>query len=39
MQVISSNAYMLETLLGEKLPKVLNGRFLKQHYSSVRQDA
>jgi hypothetical protein len=37
--VIYCNVYMLETLQGEKLPKVLNGRFLKQYYSSVWQDS
>jgi hypothetical protein len=39
VRVIYRNAYMLETLLGEKLPKVLNGYFLKQYYPSVWKDA
>jgi hypothetical protein len=30
---------MLEILQHEKLPKALNGRFLKQYYPSVWQDA
>jgi hypothetical protein len=34
-QVLSGNAYKLQTLQGEDLPKALNGRFLKQYYSSV----
>jgi hypothetical protein len=36
--IISDNAYMLETLLGDKLPKALNERFLKQYYPSVWQE-
>lgn len=39
VQVIYGNAYMLETLLGDKLPKTLNGRFLKQYNPSMWQDA
>jgi hypothetical protein len=38
-QVITSNAYMTQTLQGEDLPKALNGRFLKQYHSSMWQDA
>jgi hypothetical protein len=34
-QVISGNAYMLQTLQGEDLPKALNGRFLKQYHPSM----
>jgi hypothetical protein len=30
---------MLQTLQGEDLPKALNGRFLKQYYPIVWQDA
>jgi hypothetical protein len=30
---------MMETLQGDKLPKALNGRFLKQYDPSVWQDA
>jgi hypothetical protein len=38
-QVIAGNAYMLQTLQGEDLPKALNGRFLKQYHPSMWQDA
>jgi hypothetical protein len=39
LHVISGNVYILEILHDEKLPKTLNGCFLKWYYSSVRQDA
>jgi hypothetical protein len=38
-KVITGNAYMIQTLQGEDLPKALNGRFLKQYHSSMWQDA
>jgi hypothetical protein len=38
-QVISGNAYMLQTLQGEDLSKALNWRFIKQYHSSMQQDA
>jgi hypothetical protein len=38
-QVMSGNAYLLQTLLGKDLPKALNGRFLKQYHPSMWQDA
>jgi hypothetical protein len=38
-QVIYVNAYMLQTLQGEDLPKAQNGHFLKQYRPSVWQDA
>jgi hypothetical protein len=38
-QVISGNAYLLQTLQGKDLPKALNGRFLKQYHPSMWQDA
>jgi uncharacterized protein YktA (UPF0223 family) len=38
-QVISNNAYMLQTLQADEPPKTLNGRFLKQYDPSVWQDA
>jgi hypothetical protein len=38
-QVISGNAYLLQTLQGKGLPKALNGRFLKQYHPSMWQDA
>ena len=37
-QVIG-NAYMLQTLQGEDLPKAVNGRFLKKYHPSMWQDA
>jgi len=39
VQVVPGNAYMLEYLNGEELPKALNGRFLKRYYPSVWQNA
>ena len=39
VKIIKGNAYMAETLQGEKLPKALNGRYLKKYYPSVWQDA
>jgi hypothetical protein len=33
------NAYMLQTLQGEDLPKALNVRFLKQYHPSMWRDA
>jgi hypothetical protein len=38
-QVITSNAYIFQTLQGEDLPMALNGRFLKQYHPSTWQDA
>ena len=37
--VISGNAYMLQTLLGEDLAKTLNRRFLEQYHPGMWQDA
>jgi hypothetical protein len=37
-QVMSGNAYLLQTLQGNDLPKTLNGRFLKQYHPSMWQD-
>jgi hypothetical protein len=37
-QVISGNAYLLQTLQGNDLPKMLKGRFLKQYHPSMWQD-
>jgi hypothetical protein len=36
-QVISGNTYLLQTLQGKDLPKVLNGRFLKHYHPSMWQ--
>jgi hypothetical protein len=38
-QVISGNAYLLQTLQGKDLPKTLNGRFLNQYHPSMWQVA
>jgi hypothetical protein len=38
-QVMSVNAYLLQTLQDKDLPKALNGRFLKQYHPSMWQDA
>jgi hypothetical protein len=39
MQVMSGNAYLLQTLQGKDLPKALNGHFLKPYHPSMWQDA
>jgi hypothetical protein len=38
-QVISCNAYLLQTLQGKDLPKALNGRLLKKYHPSMWKDA
>ena len=38
-RVVPGNAYVLEDLQGNELPKALNGRFLKKYDPSMRQDA
>jgi hypothetical protein len=38
-QVMSSNAYLLQTLQGKDLPKALNRCFLKKYHPSMWQDA
>jgi hypothetical protein len=35
IQVMSDNAYLLQTLQGKDLPKALNGCFLKQYHPSM----
>jgi hypothetical protein len=35
IQVMSGNAYLLQTLQGKDLAKALNGRFLKQYHPSM----
>jgi hypothetical protein len=37
--IVPGNAYFVETLEGRKLPKALNGRYLKGYYPSVWQEA
>ena len=39
IKVISGNSYMIETMQGEGLPRVINGRYLKKFYPSVWQSA
>jgi hypothetical protein len=39
IEVMSGNAYLLQTLQGKDLPKALNGRFLKQYHPSMWQNA
>jgi hypothetical protein len=35
VKVIAENSYMMESLQGTHLPRVLNGRYLKKYYPSV----
>jgi hypothetical protein len=39
VKVCSGNSYMVETLQGQRLPRALNGRYLKIFHPSVWQDA
>jgi hypothetical protein len=39
VKVCSGNSYMVETLQGQRLPRTLNGRYLKIFHPSVWQDA
>jgi hypothetical protein len=39
VRVCSGNSFMLQSLQGQQLPKMLNGRYLKKFYPSVWQDA
>ena len=34
--IVPGNAYMLETLEGEKFPRAVNGKYLKKYYPSIR---
>jgi hypothetical protein len=38
VRVCSGNSYMVESLQGRQLPRVLNGRYSKKFYPSVWQD-
>ena len=38
VKVIFGNSYIVETLQGERLPRALNGRYLKKYYPSIWQD-
>ena len=39
VKVIFGNSYMIETLQGDRLPRAINGKYLKKFYPSVWQDA
>ena len=39
VKLIFGNSYILEMLQGERLPRALNGKYLKKYYPSVWQDA
>jgi hypothetical protein len=38
-QCVPGNAYILETLEGERFPKALNDKYLKKYYPSIWVDA
>ena len=35
VKVVFGNSYMMETVKGERLPRAINGRYLKKFYPSV----
>ena len=39
IKVIFGNSYMVKRMQGERLPRALNGRYLKKYYPSVWQEA
>ena len=39
VKVIFGNFYMMETLQGDRLPRAINGKYLKKFYPNVWQDA
>ena len=39
VKVIFRNSQMMETLQGDRLPRAINGKYLKKFYPSVWQDA
>ena len=39
IKIISDNSYMMEMMQGERLPRAINGRYLKKFYPSVWQSA
>ena len=39
IKVISDNSYVMEMVQGERLPRAINGRYLKKVYPSVWQSA
>ena len=38
VKVVAGNLYMMESLQGTRLPRTLNGKYLKKYYPSVWQD-
>ena len=39
VKAIFGDSYMMETLQGDRLPRAINGKYLKKFYPSVWQDA
>ena len=39
IKAISGNSYMMETVQGERLPRVINEKYLKKLYPSIWQSA
>ena len=39
IKVIFGYSYMMQTLQGDRVPRAINGRYLKKYYPSVWQDA
>ena len=39
VKVIFGNSYMMETLQGDRLPRAINGKYLKKFYPNMWQDA
>ena len=39
VEIVPRNSYFVQSLQGEKLPKALNGKYLKKYYPSVWQEA
>lgn len=39
IEIVPGNSYFVQSLQGKKLPKALNGKYLKKYYPSVWQEA
>lgn len=39
VEIVPKNSYIVRCLQGDRLPKALNGKYLKKYYPSVWQDA
>ena len=39
IEIVPGNSYVVQNLQGDRLPKALNGKYLKKYYPSVWQDA